>query len=83
MTTSLLFIDRIKKLCRDIVKGKPDALNDVHSYEIKIQPLSMQRGGPKNSKPGLHAIKLRAAIAAPWVSVRAGRDMEHTRSNLG
>lgn len=91
MTMSLLFIDRIKMLCRDLVKGRHVALDRTQSYEVRILPSSMQRGSQQSPSSGLLAIKLVAA--APrlsaganrlrWGNQRSSRDMEHTRSNLG
>ena len=89
MTMSLLFIDCIKVLCRDLIKGKHVAMDRTRSYEVKILPASSQQ----SPLSGLHALKLVATVSVPRLSARAdrprwrnegsSRDMEHTRSNLG
>ena len=83
MSKDLRFIERIKGLCRDLIKGKQFAPN--RSYEVKMLPSS----GQKSPLSRLHPIKIR--VAAPRLSSRndrvswggSRRDVEHTRSNLG
>ena len=83
--TSLPFIDRIKRLYRDLAKNQSAAR--THSYEVKM--LSQLQARPAS---GLRAIRLVAAVAAPHPSSeadrlrwgnRGGLDIENTRSNLG
>lgn len=93
MTIRLPFMDRIKLLTRNLINGKSIDLNRPRSYEVKILPSSAQRGRPQSPLSSAHAIKPAATVAAPWVFARAnrlssvnqrsGRDVEHTRSNLG
>jgi hypothetical protein len=69
MTSSSLFIDRIRVLCRGFIKGDKGnntALNRPRNYEVRILPSSMQGDSRQSRSSGLLAIKL-----------------EHTRSNLG
>ncbi len=85
MTTNLSFIDRIKVLCRELIEGKPAALNRGRSYEVRILPSS----GQQSTLSRLHPVKIR--VSAPRLSGRSDRlcwggsrqDVEHTRSNLG
>ncbi|HUW36577.1 MAG TPA: hypothetical protein VMV91_04535 [Rhodocyclaceae bacterium] len=88
MTIRLLIIDRIKLLCRDLVKNQSVALSRTRSYEVKMLPSQLQT----RPSSGLRAIRLVAAVAAPRLSSeadrlrwgnRGGLDIEHTRSNLG
>ncbi len=96
MTSSLPFIDRIRVLCRSFIeggKGNNTALNRPRNYEIRILPSSLQADGGRSRSSDLLAIKLVPTVARPrpsaradrlrWTNQRSGRDMEHTRSNLG
>lgn len=93
MTIRLPFIDRIKELSRDLINGNTLSLNRPRSYEVEILPSSMQTGIQQITLSRVHGIKPGATVAAPRVSARArrlwsvnhgsGRDVEHTRSNLG
>lgn len=93
MTLNLPFINRIKVLTRDLINGNDPALNRPRSYEVEILPSSMQGGSRQSSLSSAYAIEPGLTVSAPRVSARAdrlwwgnqgsGRDVEHTRSNLG
>jgi hypothetical protein len=93
MTIRLPFMDRIKMLSRDLINGNNLPLNRPRSYEVEILPSPMQRGSQQSPLSSVPAIKPGATVAALLVSGKAdrlwlgnqesGRDVEHTRSNLG
>jgi len=93
MTSRLSFIDRFKALLGDLGRGKSVALNRPPSYEIEILPSFTQRAKQQRPSSRANPIKPGAKVAAPLVYARVirlwlvaqgrGRDVEHTRSNLG
>jgi hypothetical protein len=93
MTTRLTFTDRLKALFLGLINGNNLALTKSRSYEVEILTSPTQRWSPQNPQSGVHTIKEEASVATRFLSSRVerfwsanrggGRDVEHTRSNLG
>jgi hypothetical protein len=93
MTTRLTILDHIKGLSRGFINGNNFVPNRSRSYEVERPTSPTQRWSPQNPQSGVHTIKEEASVATRFLSSRAerfwsvnrggGRDVEHTRSNLG